>query len=159
LADINAYFQNLGVPEQALNAVRLGNKDLNNSLIDSAAILNDNTKNRMANILGVGSSLGNSLYSQNLGQHRFNTGAAITGLGMDVDLGNAISESNNGALTSLLGTGTSLSYNPQPSASGSSGSGITSLLGNLFGGQTQVNSPYLGKKSNASSAAKLISGV
>jgi hypothetical protein len=157
LADLRAYYNQLGVPEAAINAERLGNQDLNNSLLDQAAILNDNTKNRLTNILGTGSSLGSNLYAQNLNQHRFNTGAAITGLGMDVDLGNAISEGNNQSLASLLGLGTNLAYNPTPGSSNTStGSGITSLLGNLFGGQTAVNSPYVGKKSNASSAAKLI---
>jgi hypothetical protein len=103
LADLRAYYNNLNIPEAAINAERLGNQDLNNSLIDQAALLNDNTKNRLSNLLGVGYTGGQNLYSQNLNQQRANMSFA----GNDVALQDAISQGNQNNLASLLaGAGT-----------------------------------------------------
>jgi len=126
IADSQAYFNNLGIPEQAANQTRLGYQDMNNSLLDKAALINESQKDRLTNILNMGNTSGQNLYSQNLAQHRFNTGLASNAMSMDYGLSNAISEGNNSALDSLFGsTGTS---------SGTGTSLLTSLLGSLTGG-------------------------
>lgn len=156
IADLRAYYNNLGIPEQAVNQERLGYQDMNNSLLDQAALINESQKDRLTNILNMGLGTGSNLYSQNLNQHRFNTGQMSNALAMDYGLTDAINQSNNNNLMSLLLNSGSM-LGSKGSYGSNNGTGITSLLGNIFGGQTQKNSPYLfGNKSN-STTAKLIS--
>jgi len=104
IADLRAYYNNMGIGEQGINQERLANQDMNNSLLDKAALINESQKDRLSNILNMGYSGGQNLYSQNLAQHRFNTGLAGNAMSMDYGLSNAISESNNSALDSLFGS-------------------------------------------------------
>jgi hypothetical protein len=159
LADLRAYYNNLGIPEQAINAERLGYQDMNNSLLDKAALINESQKDRLSGLLSTGVSAGGNLYAQNLNQQRFNAGLGAQALNMDYGLSDAISQANQTNLNSLLGIGgSSVGSYGSYSNPATGNSGATSLLSNLFGGQTQKNSPYLTKTSAGSSTAKLISG-
>ena len=101
LADTRSYYNNLGIPEYAANQERLGNQDLNNSLLDTAAKINESQKDRLTNVLGLGANIGNNLYSQNLGQHRANAGLASGGAMTDLGLQQSINASNQEMLSNL----------------------------------------------------------
>jgi len=103
IADLRAYYNNMGIGEQGINQERLAYQDMNNSLIDSAAKLNDNTKNRLASLLGIGYTGGQNLYSQNLNQQRANTNTFMNGALTDVAMADAINQGNQSNLMSLLG--------------------------------------------------------
>lgn len=159
IADLRAYYNNLGIPEQAVNQERLGYQDMNNSLLDKAALINESQKDRLTNVLNMGLGTGKDLYAQNLAQHRFNTSQAMTGLGYDVGLSDAINQSNQNNLNSLLNGGGQLAlgyYTGNPALMASGGSTVLNSS-NLMGGQTQANSPYLGQ-TKKNSTASLISG-
>jgi len=126
IADLKAYYNNLGVPEQALNAERLANRDLNNSLLDKAALINESQKDRLTNILGTGTNLGQNLYNMNLGQHRFNAGLGMQGGLADITLQDSINRANQDSLNALLTGaaylgGSYLTGNPAGGAAASKG--------------------------------------
>ena len=115
IADTRAYYNNMGIPEYALNQERLANRDLNNTLTDTAAKLNETQKDRLLNVLGLGSGIGENLYGQNLAQHRANAGMALQAAGMDAGIQESIRSANQSSLTDLL-------------------SGVGSVLGTIYGG-------------------------
>jgi len=115
IADMRAYYNNLGIPEQAINQERLAEKDLNNTLTDSAARINESQKDRLTSVLGIGSGIGSNLYSQNLAQHRANAGMGLSAVGIDVGVQDAIRQANQQSLNDLLG-------------------GIGGLVGTIYGG-------------------------
>jgi hypothetical protein len=139
IADTRAYYNNMGIPEYAQNQERLANQDLNNSLLDTAAEINNNQKDRLLNVLGLGANVGSNLYSQDLAQQRFNTGIAATGQQFDAGLNQAINSANQSSLSSLLAgagaLGTTL-YTGNPMAGQAAGTGI-----NYLTGQTNPNVP------------------
>lgn len=113
--DIFAQANQFGIPEYGLNQSRLANQDLNNSLLDVAARLNENEKNRLFNILTLGTNLGSGLYGQNLQQHRANAGLALQGAQFDARLADLIQQQNQSNISSLLG-------------------GIGGIVGGMYGG-------------------------
>jgi hypothetical protein len=173
IADSQAYFNNLGIPEQALNATRLGYQDMNNSLLDKAALINESQKDRLMSLLVKGTDLGSDLYSQNLNQHRFNTGTMQDALYKDIGIQDTINQSNQSNINSLLGSGGSDLGSMAATGVGTyfggpAGGAIANLGYNaLMGGQTPTNKgsydtstgsyiPYKG--SSSSSTAKMING-
>lgn len=139
IADTRAYYNNLGIPEYAANQERLGNQDLNNSLLDTAAQLNESQKNRLLSVLGLGANVGSNLYSQDLAQQRFNTGIAAQGAQFDAGLNQAINSANQNSLAQLLsgaGALATTAYTGNPVTGAAAGQGI-----NYLTGQTNPNAP------------------
>jgi hypothetical protein len=141
IADLRAYYNNMGIGEQGINQERLAYQDMNNSLLDKAALINESQKDRLLNVLNSGYTGGQNLYSQNLAQHRYNTGLMSNALSMDYGLSNAISEGNNGALSSLLGGAGTLGGLGGSGSSSGIGSLLSGLLTSKMGGATQVGMP------------------
>jgi len=153
IADTRAYYNNMGIPEYAANQERLGNQDLNNSLLDTAAELNNVQKDRLLNVLGLGANVGSNLYSQNLAQSRFNTGIAAQGQQFDAGLNQAIQSANSNSLAQLLAGAGSLAttaYTGNPSLGSTVAQGGNSITGSNnaavlgSGSLSQNYSPYSG---------------
>lgn len=161
IADTRAYYNNLGIPEQAINEERLSNRDLNNTLTDSAARINESQKDRLTSILGLGSGIGESLYGQNLAQHRSNAGLGLNAAGLNIGVQDAIRQANQSSLNDLLGgvgavAGT---YYGGPGFGTTAGATAGRTLGDLFGGQTNISrngngaiNPYSGSTGSGSKA-------
>lgn len=133
IADTRAYYNNMGIPEYAANQERLGNQDLNNSLMDTAAKLNESQKDRLLNVLGLGANVGGNLYSQDLAQSRFNTGIAAQGAQFDAGLNQAIQSANSNSLQQLLagaGALATTAYTGNPALGTAVGTGLTGLTTN-----------------------------
>lgn len=129
IADTRAYYNNMGIPEYAANQERLGNQDLNNSLLDTAAQLNNNQKDRLLQVLGLGANVGSNLYSQDLAQSRFNTGIAAQGSQFDAGLQQAIQSGNQANLNGLLNLAVPVAaYAGLGPAGGAAATGITQSL-------------------------------
>lgn len=139
IADTRAYYNNMGIPEYAANQERLGNQDLNNSLLDTAAGINESQKNRLLSVLGLGANVGSNLFSQDLAQQRFNTGVAAQGSQFDSGLQQQINAANSNSLSQLLsgaGALATTAYTGNPVAGAAAGTGI-----NYLTGQTNPNAP------------------
>lgn len=138
--DLFAQANQMGIPEYGLNQARLANQDLNNSLLDTTAKLNENEKNRLLQILGLGTGVGTNLYSQNLAQHRANAGLALQGSLADAGLAQQIQEANQSSINDLLGGVGALAgtYFGGP-VGGVVGQQAGSQLGDLFGGSSNVS--------------------
>lgn len=169
LADIYAQANQMGIPEYGLNQARLGNQDLNNSLLDTAANLNNETKNRLTNVLGLGANIGSNLYSQDLAQQRFNTGIAAQGQQFDSGLSQAIQSANASSLSQLLsgaGALATTAFTGNPAAGAAAGQGINYLTGSNTAPATVSGlgsfssnygvSPGYNESLNYNSASKLI---
>ena len=141
IADTRAYYNNLGIPEQAINQERLANRDLNNLLTDQAALINESQKDRLSNILNLGLQTGGNLYGQNLAQHRANAGLGLTAATADLGIQESIRQANQQSLNDLLKFGGALAgtYFGGP-AGGSVGSQAVGGLNNLLNpaGNTSV---------------------
>lgn len=144
IADLRSYYNNLGVPEQAINQERLANRDLNNTLTDSAARINESQKDRLTNILNMGLGTGQNLYGQNLAMHRANAGLGMAGALNDAEINNAIMDSNYSSIYDLLNPlANTLGYgnsNPTTVSKGGASSNPLSGLLNIF-------KPYTAKMS------------
>jgi hypothetical protein len=133
IADMRAYYNNLGIPEQAINQERLANKDLNNSLVDTAAQINEAQKDRLTNVLGLGANVGSNLYGQNLAQHRANAGLGLGAVGIDVGIQDSIRQANQQSLNDLLGgIGSVIGTIYSPGIGTAVGQQAGSSLGNLL---------------------------
>jgi hypothetical protein len=116
IADTRAYYNNLGIPEYAINQERLGYRDLNNSLLDQAAKINELQKDRLSNLLNIGYTGGQNLYSQNLQQHRFNAGLMGEAAGADFQMQDSVDRANAGSIGDLFsGAGSLFAMNRTPS--------------------------------------------
>ena len=160
IADTRAYYNNMGIPEYAANQERLGMQDLNNSLLDTAAELNNVQKDRLLQVLGLGANVGSNLYSQNLAQHRFNTGIAAQGQQFDAGMNQAIQSANSNSLAQLLsgaGALATTAYTGNPALGSMAGQGINSITGSNnaavlgSGSLSQNYSPYSGSGSGLGS--------
>jgi hypothetical protein len=144
IADTRAYFNNLGIPEQAINQERLANRDLNNLLSDQAARINESQKDRLLNVLGLGLNTGGNLFGQQLAQTRFNTGSALQTATQNAQLGEAIRQANQNSLNDLLGGigsigGTVLGAYLGGPGGAAFGSQAGSSIGKLLGGGTPTS--------------------
>lgn len=104
IADIMAKYNEMGIPEQSLQATRQMIGDWDRYSMDQAAKLTESSKDRLSNVLGMGLNTGQNLYNQNLGQHRFNTGLMSNAATRDYELQDSINQANAGALSSLFGS-------------------------------------------------------
>lgn len=163
IADTRAYYNQLGIPEQAINQERLANRDLNNLLTDAAAQINESQKNRLLQVLGLGTNVGTNLYGQNLAQHRANAGLGLQAVGIDAGIQDAVRQANQSSLNDLLGGVGALAgtYFGGP-AGGFAGQQAGQQIGNLLqpsnvsrgtANYTSLTNPY---GTNYSSVAKLI---
>jgi len=138
IADTRAYYNNLGIPEQAINQERLANRDLNNTLTDTAAQINETQKDRLLNVLNMGSNLGLGAYGQNLAQHSRNAGIAAQGAGLDIGLQDSINRANQDSLNALLSAG---AYLAGSSMGGPVGGAAASQGLNFFINSQNPNAP------------------
>ena len=143
IADSRSYYNQLGIPEQAINQERLANRDLNNLLLDQAALINESQKDRLLNVLNSGAGIGQNTYAQNLAQHRANIGFGFQGVGMDMGLQEAIRQANQSSLNSLLGAaGTAAGAYFGGPAGAAVGGNLGNLAGTYVNKQGSLGNPY-----------------